>query len=140
MAMTDHNFAALGDESEDDDLPRTFRREKEARAREALERAAQERAAAPLLPNGLDGRFAPAAPQLSVRADQQPVIEDLPYPAVVRAFDVPFFNMVYFLLKAVVAGIPALILLTVILWFFGIILQAVFPDLVKMKILLSFPH
>ena len=34
MAMAEHNFPPLGDE-QNDDLPRTFRREKEARAREA---------------------------------------------------------------------------------------------------------
>ncbi len=54
MAMAEPNFALLGDESSDD-LPRTFRREKEARAREARERAAQERAAAPSLSATPDG-------------------------------------------------------------------------------------
>ena len=37
MAMADTNFPPLGDE-QNDDLPRTFRREKEAREREARER------------------------------------------------------------------------------------------------------
>lgn len=140
MAITDHSFAALGDEDSDDDLPRTFRREKEARAREARERAAHEHAAAPSLPNGSDARFASIAPQLSARTDAEPMLDDMTYPASVRAFDVPFSQLVVFLLKAVVAGIPALILLTAILWMFGEVLQAVFPDLLKMKIVFSFPH
>ncbi len=141
MAITDHSFAAFGDESaDDDDLPRTFRREKEARAREAQERAALERASAPSLPNGSEARYASIAPQLSARSDAQPMLDDMTYPASVRAFDVPFSQLVVFLLKAVVAGIPALILLTAILWTFGVILQAVFPEFIKMKILFSFPH
>ncbi|MFN0218944.1 MAG: hypothetical protein ACKVP4_09045 [Hyphomicrobium sp.] len=139
MAIPEHNFSPLEDESSDD-LPRTFRREKEARAREALERAAQERAAAPSLPGGLDSRFAPTLPQVEPRTDAQPVLEDLPYPSVVRRFDVPFAHLASFFLKAVVAAIPALILLTAILWVFGALLQSVFPDLVKMKILISFPN
>ncbi|MEQ1673079.1 MAG: hypothetical protein ABL893_19695, partial [Hyphomicrobium sp.] len=59
MAMAAPNFSPLGDESSDD-LPRTVRREKEARAREARERAAQERAAAPSLSTIPDG-YGPAA-------------------------------------------------------------------------------
>jgi hypothetical protein len=144
MVTAEPNFALLGDESADD-LPRTFRREKEARAREARERAAQERAAAPTLSTTPDS-FGPApasvAPQPRTRADPDlaPVIADMPYPASVRRFDVPFMHLVTFFLKAVVAAIPALILLTAILWLFGSALQAFFPDLVKMKILISFPN
>lgn len=145
MAMADLNFAPLGDESSDD-LPRTFRREKEARAREARERAAQERAAAPSLstiPEGYGPAVAaPAAAQPRVQADPDytPAMAEMPYPAAIRRFDVPFFHLVGFFLKAVLAAIPALILLTVILWFAGSALQSLFPDLVKMKILISFPN
>lgn len=144
MAMAEHNFPPLGDE-QNDDLPRTFRREKEARAREARERAAQERAAAPSLSNMPDP-YAPApaslGPQPRVSADPEiaPDLSDLPYPASVRRFDVPFLHLVGFFLKAVVAAIPALILLTVILWFAGSALEAMFPEFVKMKILISFPN
>ncbi|MEQ1652282.1 MAG: hypothetical protein ABL897_07335 [Hyphomicrobium sp.] len=147
MAMADPNFAPLGDESSDD-LPRTFRREKEARAREARERAAQERAAAPSLSTIPDG-YGPATaataataaqPRVQSDPDYAPAIADIPYPSSVRRFDVPFFHLAGFFLKAVLAAIPALILLTVILWFAGSALQALFPDLVKMKILISFPN
>lgn len=165
MAMAEPNFSPLGDESSDD-LPRTFRREKEARAREARERAAQERAAAPSLSTIPDG-YGPAAgpsgsgpisgpisgpnsgsgpaslaPQPRVQADPDyaPAIADMPYPAAVRRFDVPFLHLVSFFLKAVIAAIPALFLLAVILWVAGAGLQALYPDLVKMKILISFPN
>ena len=140
MAMADPNFPPLGDESSDD-LPRTFRREKEARAREARDRAAQERAAAPSLSASPDGYgSAPSAAQPRVQADPDlaPMIADMPYPASVRRFDVPFLHLVTFFLKAVVAAIPALILLMIILWSGGAALKAFFPDLIKMKILIGF--
>lgn len=142
MATAEPNFALLGDESSDD-LPRTFRREKEARAREARERAAQERAAAPTLSTKPES-FGPApqsvAPQPRIQADPElaPAIAEMPYPASVRRIDVPFLHLVTFFLKAVIAAIPALILLTAVLWVFGSALQAFFPDLVKMKILIGF--
>jgi hypothetical protein len=142
MAMADQTFAPIGDDSSDD-LPRTFRREKEARAREARERAAQERAAAPSLSTTPDA-YAPApsslAPQPRVQADPDyaPAIASMPYPASVRRFDVPFLHLVRFYLKAVFAAIPALLLLGVVLWVLGHGLQMFFPELVKLKILIGF--
>lgn len=136
--MTDPSFAPLDDDG-DDDLPRTFRREKEARAREARERAAQERAAAPSLSSDPDPRYANPAPQIDPRDDTQPLIEDMPYPASIHRLEVPMLQLSWFLIKAVVAGIPALILLTAILWLFGEALQSLFPELVKMRIIFSFP-
>jgi hypothetical protein len=145
MAMSEPNFGPLGDESTDD-LPRTFRREKEARAREARERAAQERAAAPSLPTGLSSgpdvrpsiNNTGPAPQIHASADAMPAIADMPYPATVKRIDVPFVHLMRFFLKAVLAAIPALILLTMILWVLGQGLQTFFPDLVKLKILIGF--
>ena len=146
MAMADHNFGPIGDEATDD-LPRTFRREKEARAREARERAAQERAAAPSLPSMSDVHSSAsahsgpsaAAPKIYADSTVQPdVVADMPFPATVRRFDVPFLHLMTFFLKAVLAAIPALILLTVVLWAAGSLLQSFFPDLVKMKILIGF--
>lgn len=136
--MTDPSFASL--DADDDDLPRTFRREKEARAREARERAAQERAAAPSLSTDPDARYAGPAPQIEPAADTQPMIEDMPYPASVRRFDVPMLELSWFLVKAVVAGIPALILLGAIVLLAGEVLQAIFPELLKMRIIFSFPN
>jgi len=124
---------------ETDDLPRTFRREKEARAREARERAAQERAAAPTLPMGTE-KPSPSRPSIYADPELEPAEVDMPFPAVVRGFDVPFVHLARFFLKAVIAAIPALILLGAILWFAGAALQALMPSLIKMKILISFPN
>jgi hypothetical protein len=135
-AMASPDFDPLSDDSED--LPRTFRREKEARAREARERAAQERAANPSLPMGPEGRSGPQ-PQIYA-ADVGPGVENPPFPASVRRIDVPFVHLVTFFLKAVLAAIPALILLGVVLWFAGAALETLFPSLIKMKILISFPN
>ena len=131
----DLEFGLFSDEATDD-LPRTLRREKEARAREARERAAQERAAAPT--TGQDDYSGPR-PQVYRSADIEPRSDDHPAPATVRRFDVPFVHLATFFIKAVLAGIPALILLGVILWFAGALLQSLFPALIKMKILISFP-
>lgn len=147
MAMAEPHFPPLGDE-QNDDLPRTFRREKEARAREARERAAQERAAAPSLPSptapspstiGYGAEPSGPSPRVEADPDYAPQLADVPYPATVQRFDVPFLHLVTFFLKAVIAAIPALILLTAILWTFGSALEALFPELIKMKILISFP-
>lgn len=148
MAMAEPHFPPLGDE-QNDDLPRTFRREKEARAREARERAAQERAAAPSLPaptapNNNQMAYGAAssqpAPRVEADPDYIPAMTDVPYPATVQRFEVPFMHLVTFFLKAVLAAIPALILLTAILWFAGSALETMFPELIKMKILISFPN
>jgi hypothetical protein len=61
-------------------------------------------------------------------------------PASVRKIDVPFVELALFFLKAVLAAIPALILLTAVLWTFGTLLEWVFPWLIKTKILISFPN
>ena len=106
----------------DDDLPRTIRREREARERQARERQA---AAAPNVPL-LDH----AAAALEV---------PLPPPVSVVAVDVPFAKLAMFFMRAVFAAIPALILLTAILWVFGHALQLFFPQLLKMKILIYVP-
>ena len=116
-ATADLEFGLFADEASDD-LPRTLRREKEARAREARERAAQERAAAPSLSTGQDDYSGPR-PQVYRSADIEPRSDDHPAPATVRRFDVPFVHLATFFIKAVLAGIPALILLGVILWFAG---------------------
>ena len=129
--MAEPNFGPIGDEPVDD-LPRTFRREKEARQREAQERASRERAPSPSLSPSPDAYSDPMPAA-------QPMIAGMPMLAVVRSFDVPFLHLVAFFLKSVIAAIPAMILLGAILWFGGHMLQAFFPDLVKMKILLSFP-
>ena len=104
----------------DDDLPRTLRREREARERAARERGA----AGPQLMTleVVDEGFAPPAPA-----------------ATVTGFDVPFGKLVMFFFKATLAAIPALLMLTVLAWAFGQALQTFFPALLKMKILIYVP-
>ena len=105
----------------DEDLPRTLKRERERQSRETL--SAQPRPEPqPVASYGTPGSAADIGP-----------------PATVTAFDVPFVSLMMFLIKCVLAGIPALILLLAILWGFGEILQKVFPALLKMKILIHFP-
>jgi hypothetical protein len=134
-AMAGPDFGSFSDDT--DDLPRTFRREKEARAREAQERAARERAAAPTLSTGVEDYSRPQ-PQIYRSAENEPCIGNAPVAATVRAFDVPFARLVTFFLKAAVAAVPAMLLLGVILWFVGAGLEMVFPQLIKMKILIGF--
>ena len=160
--MADPNFAPLGEESSDD-LPRTFRREKEAREREAREKAARERAAAPTLSTtpdafaaghagGHSGGPAASAPSAAgpriyaepsltaskaMLAGPQGLGSQGLQPAIVRDIDVPFPRLVRFFVKAVLASVPALILLMVLLWGFGQFLSVFFPNLVKMKILIG---
>lgn len=107
----------------DDDLPRTIRREREARearAREARERDARER--------------------LSMEPTPFPMFErQMPYPAAAPALDVPFAKLTAFFVKAVFAAIPALVVLFVLLGLAGHALQLLFPDLVKLKVLVYMP-
>src|SRR5262245_6579058 len=103
----------------DDDLPGTIRREREARERQARERQA---APAP----ALDRELAPAL--------------EMPAPgATVVDIDVPLVKLAMFFMRAVFAAIPALIVLTAILWVFGHTLPLLFPQLLKMKILIYIP-
>ena len=60
--------------------------------------------------------------------------------ATVTDFDVPFAKLVGFFLKAVLAGIPALFLLTTLLWLLGQGLQTFFPQLLKLKVLIYLPQ
>ena len=62
------------------------------------------------------------------------------YPASVRSIDVPFVRLMLFFLKAVFAAIPAMIVLIGLLWLGGQALEAAFPELLKAKILITFPN
>lgn len=121
MTNTDLPLSADGDF---DDLPRTLRRERERQAAQS----------APTVDVPVSG---PSYEVDSVGFNERYGHE--PVPASVERFNVPFWRLVGFLLKAVLAAIPALILLTVILWFAGQALQAFFPELIQLKILISFP-
>jgi len=134
--MSNPQLAASSTISPEDDIPRTFRREREAREKEAREREAQQRSApAPQSASHLStGLAVPISSDAQARYDSAE-----PVPAVVKALDISFVKLAVFLMKAVLAGIPALLLLTAILWLFGQALTAFFPQLIKMKILITFP-
>ena len=131
--MTDANFPLTAD-SDFDDLPRTLRREKEARAREAREaRERRERER-----RSMDGSLGDPPSYLARRA--APVAYgDEPAPAVVQRFDVPFLHLVKVFLKATLAAVPALILLGVMLYYAGKGLDAYAPELLRMKIMVTVP-
>ncbi len=147
--------------SEDgNDLPRTVRQQqKEARARDqmareilnapkpayaqqaqASQRAAQQVAAAP--PPAAGATVSSLGTDFS-RSQEYAQPARLPPgefpPATVTRFQVPFFHLVGFFLKAVLAAIPAILLLGAILWGLGTLAQIYFPALVKMRILITFP-
>lgn len=100
----------------DDDLPRTIRRERDARDREARERQAA--ASAPSLQRQSEIEFEIPPPQAATVVD----------------FDVPLAKLAMFFVRAVFAAIPALLVLMAVLWVFGHTLQLFFPQLLKMKI------
>lgn len=114
---------------DDDDLPRTLRRAKQ-------ERAAQLGHTASPPP---EARPSPAPDALSVPVDDRPLAADREDGVTVRRFDVPFLSLMLFFVKAVLAGIPALILLGGILWAAGVILKLYFPWIIQTEILIRFP-
>lgn len=126
--MTETDFPLLADEGPED-LPRTFRREKEAREREAREREAKARAAT------LTHDFGASERAFDRRADVA-----LPAPATVTRFEVPFFHLMGFFVKAVLAAIPALILLGALLWLAGAALKAYYPGLVHTEMIIRVPR
>lgn len=113
----------------DDDLPRTLRRAREEQERERRERASD----VPLgVPQGQ-----PIAVEPARHYDPAPPMGYAPSGAVTR-FEVPFFHLVRFFLKAVFAAIPALLLLAALLWLGGKALQTFFPHLGRMQIHIQF--
>lgn len=126
--MASVDFPLTADEGAED-LPRTLRREKEARERAAREREAKARAAT------LTHDFGASDP----RSERPPLTDGLGGTAVTR-FDVPFRHLMLFSIKAVLAAIPALILLGVLMWVAGALLKAYYPELIHMQILITFPN
>lgn len=122
----------------DDDLPRTLRRAKQERAREAQEAVPPSGAghAAPSMAPPTDPSMDMAAGHF---ADDEPYFEDDDRVTVAR-FDVPFFRLMLFFIKCVFAAIPALIILGALLYGAGQILKLYFPWLVQAQILIQFPN
>lgn len=127
--MSDANFPLTAD-SEFDDLPRTLRREKEARAREARERG-----------RAMDTSMGSAPPYMGHgHTHPAPVMYgDEPIAAAVRRFNVPFIHLIGFFLKCALAAIPALVLLGALFYVASKGLETYYPELIRMKIMISFP-
>jgi hypothetical protein len=139
---------SMGPQSAEDDLPRTFRREKEARERQ--ERDAQAKSMqsqawsaqrAPSSATGDAGRPSSAFTSASADLASTPDFADRLLAdsgkVTVGAFDVPFMHLVRFFLKAVIAAIPAMLLLFVVLWAIGQTAQKFMPWLVKLRIFIT---
>lgn len=119
--MPEPHFATL-----DDDLPRTFRREREARERDAREREAQERETAIIEPAFL-------------RRDTPHQHRHTPETVTEDRLQIGFLRLMVFCIKAVFAAIPAILILAVLLWLGGQALATFFPQLPRMQILIHFP-
>lgn len=146
--MADTNYPLTADDGLDD-LPRTLRRERDAREREARERAqAEDAARRPVDPIGEPARHMPRdgggfgpdvhPASVTVHPDYEADL-GAPIPAEVTRLNIPFLHLVGFFLKAVLAAVPAIILLGGLLWGIGHLLQTYFPWLVKMQIFIHFP-
>ena len=125
--MASVDFPLMADEGSDD-LPRTLRREREARERAAREKEAKARAATLTHDFGASE----ARGERSVQVDSYSG-------TVVNRFDVPFGHLMMFFIKAVFAAIPALIVLSALLWIGGNLVKAVYPELIEMQVLVTFP-
>jgi hypothetical protein len=115
-----------------DDLPRTLRRAREERMREAeAEQAALHQPSLSSAP----GHHAPTG--------YHPVVEPLPAAprtfgepseaVTVDAINIPFFRLMTFFIKAVFAAIPALLILGAVLWGIGKGLQTFFPTAILIE-------
>ena len=131
--MASVDFPLTADEGAED-LPRTVRREKE-RQRVAREREAQARATT------LTHDFGAADAEHDRARYREPSIyrAQSSVGTAVTHFDVPFAHLMGFSIKAVIAAIPALVLLGALLWIAGALLKTYYPDLVHMEILITFP-
>lgn len=109
----------------DDDLPRTIRRERDARQRSN---------AAPPPPHAYA-----AAGSASAQAGLGDHAPGEGPSVTVTALDIPYFRLMAFLIKVVFAAIPALILLGLMLFAIGQVAKVFLPWLVKMQIVVTFP-
>jgi hypothetical protein len=124
---TDADFPLMADEGPED-LPRTLRREREARQRARREEEARKRG------DSLTHDFAARE-----RAEPVAYAPD-PVGGVVTRIDVPFFRLAAFFIKAVFAAIPALIILGTLLWFAGQALKTIYPELVHTEVIIRVPR
>lgn len=118
--MAEPHFAS------DDDLPRTLRRERDAREREREQRDRDAAMAAQSQPY----------PQPGYQQDYAGS-EPMPGAGTVNRLEIPFFHLVWFFVKAVFAAIPALLLLTGLLFAGGQVLKRFAPDLRHFEIIIK---
>ena len=147
--MSDGKYQPLVDSS--DDLPRTLRRAREQQVREQQTREAQTREMQSREGGGRtawDRGPTPGAQGTGYGVPSPASPYDTAYPAgvgegvaagTVTRFKVPFVALMGFFIKAVFAAVPAILILVLMLYGLGIALQTYFPQLIKMKILISFP-
>ena len=127
--MAEPKFAAA------DDLPRTLRRERDAQ-REARERELRDREAQVAASPAAQAHQPYAYSDYGGGADGYASVNAI---GVVNRFEVPFLHLVRFFLKAVLAAIPALILLTMLLFAGGQALKAFFPSFRHFEIVIRSP-
>lgn len=60
--------------------------------------------------------------------------------AVVTDVQIPFLRLVVFLMKVALACIPALLIVAMLLWGIAEVVGAIFPNLVKLKIMIHVPQ
>lgn len=135
--MNDGRYPPLTDNM--DDLPRTLRREREARERAQREQqVTSDRLAVPAQQN-IYGSPEPVNPYDAPLAYAGSHAPAEAYPAIVTRLQVPFGSLMIFFIKAVFAAIPALLILAAMLYGAGLLLKAFFPWIVQMEILIRFP-
>ena len=114
--------------ADDDDLPRTLRRERDARERELRERE---------MPAADDVYASPGAQPYAAPSYGHDYGGSGDGSVTVTRLRIPFLHLVLFFIKAVVAAIPALVLLTILLWGAGQGLKAFFPELRHFEIVVK---
>ena len=60
--------------------------------------------------------------------------------SIVTDVQIPFLRLVVFLMKVALACIPALLIVAVLLWGIAEVIGALFPSLVKLKIMIQVPQ
>lgn len=112
-----------------DDLPRTLRREREARDR-AQQASSGFSSAVPLSAGTSAGTYVPEPTMPEHLGITGNTVTDI---------RIPFFRLMMFGVKLVFASIPALIVLFTLLWLAGHALMTFFPWLVKVQLLIKVP-
>ncbi len=124
----------------DDDLPRTLRRERDARERDREQRERDAALAAqhqPYPQPGSQSGFGPDAGHHDYANPDQASLYPMPGSGVVNRLEIPFLHLVWFFVKAVFAAIPALLLLTALLFGGGQVLKRFFPDFRHFEIVIK---